>query len=87
MQTRLRFGARHELPAIFVRNGDGSESLANFTIDAGELTVHRVARHFVVRRGGLSGCIVNEDFSGTGERLGSGTVAPEVERVTRGAQR
>ncbi len=84
VQTRLRFDARSELPAVFVRNDDGSESLVNFTVDADELIVHRVARQFTVRRGGLKGCIVNEDFSGVGERLGSGTVAPAVERAVKG---
>jgi type IV secretion system protein VirB9 len=86
VQTRLRFGPQQELPAIFVRNDDGSESLVNFSIDAGELVVHRVSRQFIVRRGRLEGCIVNEGFTGSGERLESGTVAPAVERVTRGRQ-
>jgi type IV secretion system protein VirB9 len=86
VQTRLRFDARSELPAIFVRNDDGTESLVNFTVDADGLVVHRVARQFTVRRGRLKGCIVNEDFSGAGERLGSGTVAPAVERAVRGVQ-
>jgi type IV secretion system protein VirB9 len=86
VQTRLRFGSQRELPAIFARNDDGSESLVNFTIDAGEVVVHRVSRHFVVRRGGLEGCIVNAGFTGEGERLESGTVAPGVERMTKGAR-
>jgi type IV secretion system protein VirB9 len=86
VQTRLRFGTRRELPAIFVRNDDGTESLINFTMESGEVVVHRVARRFVVRRGYLSGCIVNQAFGGGGERLESGTVAPSVERVTTGAR-
>jgi type IV secretion system protein VirB9 len=45
--------------------------------------VHRVSRRFIVRRGRLEGCIVNEAFTGGGERLESGTVAPAVERVTK----
>jgi type IV secretion system protein VirB9 len=87
VQTRLRFGARSELPALFVRNDDGSESLLNFTVEADEVIVHRVARQFVVRRGRLEGCIVNQGFTGAGERLHSGTVAPDVERATRGGPR
>jgi type IV secretion system protein VirB9 len=86
VQTHLRFGSRQELPAVFVRNDDGSESLVNFTIEADEMIVHRVARRFSVRRGRLRGCIVNESFTGAGQRLESGTVTPAVERVTRGAQ-
>ncbi len=86
VQTRLRFGARQELPAIFVRNDDGSESLINFNVDSGEVVVQRTARQLMLRRGHLQGCIVNRGFSGTGERLQSGTVAPDVERHTRGAR-
>jgi type IV secretion system protein VirB9 len=85
VQTHLRFGSRQDLPAVFVRNDDGSESLVNFTIEADEMIVHRVARRFSVRRGRLLGCIVNESFTGAGQRLDSGTVTPAVERVTRGA--
>ena len=86
VHTHLRFGPRQELPAVFVRNDDGSESLINFALEGGELVVQRVARQFVARRGRLSGAIVNGAFSGTGEPLGSGTIAPTVERVTREMQ-
>jgi type IV secretion system protein VirB9 len=85
VHTRLRFGAHAELPAIFVRNDDGSESLLNFNMEGGDVVIHRVARRFVVRRGLLRGCIVNKSFNGGGERLDSGTISPSVERVTRGA--
>jgi type IV secretion system protein VirB9 len=85
VQTRLRFAPQQELPAIFVRNDDGSESLLNFSVEADEVVVHRVARQFVVRRGRLQGCVLNAGFTGAGERLESGTVAPGVERVTKGA--
>jgi type IV secretion system protein VirB9 len=83
VQTRLRFAPQQELPALFLRNDDGSESLVNFTVVNDELIVHRVSRRFVVRRGRLEGCIVNEGYTGAGESLPSGTVAPQVERLTR----
>jgi type IV secretion system protein VirB9 len=83
VQTRLRFAPQQELPALFVRNEDGTESLVNFTVVADELIVHRISRRFVVRRGRLEGCIVNAGFTGGGESLPSGTVAPKVERRTR----
>jgi type IV secretion system protein VirB9 len=83
VQTRLRFDPHEELPAIFVRNDDGSESLLNFTVEDGELVVQRIARQLTVRRGRLEGCILNQGYSGSGQRLESGTVAPAVERVTR----
>jgi type IV secretion system protein VirB9 len=83
IQTRLRFDSHEELPAIFVRNDDGSESLLNFTMDGAELVVHRIARRLSVRRGGLEGCILNQNYSGSGQRLDSETIAPAVERTTR----
>jgi type IV secretion system protein VirB9 len=84
VHTRLRFAANSDLPAIFVRNEDGSESLLNFSMDAGDLIVHRVAKQFILRRGKLTGCVVNQGFKGGGERLDSGTVAPNVERRVQG---
>jgi type IV secretion system protein VirB9 len=83
VHTRLGFGDRAELPAIFVRNEDGSESLLNFSMDGGDVLVHRLAPKLILRRGRLTGCIVNRSFSGSGTRLESGTVSPRVERESR----
>jgi len=83
VQTHLRFDSDKELPAIFIRNDDGSESLLNFSADAGELVVHRIARQLTVRRGRLHGCILNRGYVGSGERLESGTVTPKVKRATQ----
>jgi type IV secretion system protein VirB9 len=85
LHTHLQFDARSELPALFVRNDDGSESLLNFNVEHGEVVIHRIARRFVVRRGRLTGCIVNKGFEATAVAPSSGTVAPEVERSTRAA--
>ena len=75
-----------ELPAIFVRGEDDTESLLNFSVDGGDIVIHRVAREFIVRRGRLTGCIVNKGFVGTGERLDSGTLAPTVQRERKGVR-
>ena len=83
VHTHLQFDSRSELPALFVRNDDGSESLLNFNVERGEVVIHRIARQFVVRRGRLTGCIVNRGLEGSGEALSNGTVAPEIERATR----
>jgi len=80
VHTRLRFAASAELPAIFVRNDDESESLLNFSMEGDEVVIHRVAAHFILRRGKLTGCIVNKGFAGSGNRLDSGTIAPQVLR-------
>ena len=85
VQTRLTFAARAEVPAIFVRNEDGSESLVNSNVDQDQVVLHRVAPTFVLRRGGLVGCVTNRSFSGGGERLPTGTVSDTVDRTTVGA--
>lgn len=87
VRTTLIFGAHTELPAVFALNEDGSESLVNFDVHEGRMVVQRVARRLIVRRGKLAGCIVDRAFTGGGERLSSGTIAPTVERVTRSAAR
>jgi len=86
VHTRITFGDQSEIPAIFVRNEDGSESLLNFSMDAGDVVIHRVASKFVLRRGKLTGCIVNKGYEGAGLRLDSGTVSPQIERDVKGAR-
>lgn len=83
VHTRLTFADRAEIPAIFVRNEDGSESLLNFSMDDGAVLVHRLAPKLILRRGRLTGCIVNQGFAGSGTRLKSGTVSPNVERESK----
>jgi type IV secretion system protein VirB9 len=85
VRTTLVFGAHTELPAVFALNEDGSESLVNFDVRGGRVVIQRVARRLIVRRGNLAGCIVDRTFAGGGERLTSGTIAPNVERATRTA--
>lgn len=84
VHTRIKFPAKAEFPAIFVKNDDDSESLLNFNIENDEVVIHRVARRFVLRRGQLVGCVVNKAFEGGGERVGNNTVVPNVYRQTRG---
>lgn len=84
VQTRLKFPSKAEFPAIFVKNDDNTESLLNFNVDNDEVVIHRVSRRFVLRRGQLVGCVVNQSFDGGGERLNNNTVVPGVQRQTRG---
>jgi type IV secretion system protein VirB9 len=84
VHTRLRFAAKAEQPGIFVLNDDGTESLINFSMEAGDVVIHRVVRQLIVRRGKLIGRVVNKGYTGSGERLESGTVSPAVRRVGEG---
>jgi type IV secretion system protein VirB9 len=88
VHTHIRFSLRGEVPAIFVRNEDATESLLNFSIDAvtGEVVIHRLASTFLLRRGRTVGCIVNRSYAGSGERLPTGAAAPDVTRELRGGK-
>lgn len=86
VHTRLAFAAKAEQPAIFVLNEDGTESLLNFSMDDGDVILHRVARRLILRRGNLAACVVNKAFTGSGDQLKSHTVADEVERTTKGVR-
>jgi len=81
VQTHLLFDRQAELPALFVLNDDGSEALVDFHVRQTEIVVHRVARRFLLRRGRLTGCVVNRSFSGAGAALPSGTLSPQVLRL------
>lgn len=83
VEMTLVFGAHAELPAVFALNEDGSESLVNVGVQAGRVVIQRIVRRVILRRGKLTGCIVDRAFEGGGERLSSGTIASNVRRVTR----
>jgi type IV secretion system protein VirB9 len=80
VRTHLTFPANAEFPAVYVQNDDHTESLVNFTVTADGLTIQRIARRFILRRGGLKGCVVNQGFDGSGDRLPTGTVSIDVRR-------
>ncbi len=84
IETHLVFAPRAQLPAVFVRNADGSESLVNFDMRGDEMIIQLIARRLILRRGRLSGCILDRAYRGGGRRLVTGTIAPDVWRVTRG---
>jgi type IV secretion system protein VirB9 len=83
VHTRIRFGTRSEIPAIFVRHQDGTEGLLNFSLQDGEVIIHRLAPRLILRRGRLVGCIVNRGYAGSGERLPNGTISPNVVREVK----
>jgi type IV secretion system protein VirB9 len=83
VHTRLTFAGNADQPAIFVLNEDGTESLLNFSMDEGDVILHRVARRLILRRGHLTGCVVNKAYTGSGGELKSHTVSSTVERATR----
>jgi len=83
--TFLRYAGGREMPAVFVVNADGSESLVDSHVEVDTVVVHRVAERFVFRRGGSVGCVVNKSFDPRGIETLSGTVDKDVVRIVKGA--
>lgn len=59
--TYLRFFGEQDLPAVFVVNEDGSESVANKHFERDVLVIERVARRFTLRKGKTVACVWNEN--------------------------
>ncbi|MDD4456353.1 MAG: P-type conjugative transfer protein VirB9 [Syntrophotalea acetylenica] len=88
--TYFQFTNNREMPAIYVINPDGSESLVNTHIDPARpdtIAVHKIARQMVLRKGGAVACILNKSYDPDGIGNSAGTTVRGVERVVKGAER
>ena len=81
--TTFRFKGATELPAIYLGFDDGKDELVPRSIDGELVTVHAVAKKFVLRRGDLVTCVFNERFVPEGIEPGTKTTSPNVVRLTK----
>ncbi len=87
--TYLTFANNSEMPAVYVVNPDGSESLVNTHIDPEKpdtIVVHKVARQLVMRKGTSVACIFNKTYDPQGVTNETGTTTPGVQRVIKGSR-
>lgn len=87
--TYLTFSNNREMPAIYVVNPDGSESLVNTSIDPDRpdtIVVHNIGRQLVLRKGNSVACVFNHSYDPEGVTNTTGTTTPGVQRVIRGNQ-
>jgi type IV secretion system protein VirB9 len=87
LQLRLTFPPHAALPAVFVAEPDGRETLVNTHVEDDAVFVHRLAERFVLRRGRDVGCVVDRAVHEQARRAESGTIDPGVYRTTRDAPR
>ncbi len=85
--TTFTFGGNAEIPAIYIENSDGSESLVPKTTDGNLVMVHAVSRKFILRRGKDTLCVFNEAYSPEGINPETNTTSPSVERVLKPEQK
>lgn len=81
--TTFVFSGNQEMPAIYIENSDGTESLVPKTVQGDLVLVHAISRKFILRRGSDTLCIFNEAYSPVGVDPGTNTTSPSVERVVR----
>lgn len=86
VQTHLRFSRHQDMPALFLKNEDGSESLLNFHVDHDEVVVHRVVQRLILRRGALSGCVVNRAYGRNADVGAGATISSSVRRELQGGE-
>lgn len=81
--TTFAFVGNQEMPAIYIENSDGSESLVPKSVDGNVVLVHAISRKFILRRGGDVLCVFNEAYDRDGIDPDTNTTSPSVERVVR----
>lgn len=81
--TTFAFNGNQEMPAIYIENSDGTESLVPKTVQGDLLLVHAMSRKFILRRGSDTLCIFNEAYSPVGVNPGTNTTSPSVQRVVK----
>jgi len=87
--TFFKFPGVVDIPAIFMVNPDGSESIVNHHIQgqANDIVVmHKVTGQWVLRLGYFVLSVFNESYDAVGESNSSRTASPEVIRHVRGAE-
>lgn len=82
-ETTFRFAGNREVPAIYLINSDGSESLVPKDVRGELVVVHATAREFRLRKGNVVLCVFNEAFDPVGINPGTNTTSPSVERRAR----
>lgn len=83
--TYMRFPGGQEVPAVFMINADGSESIVNGAMRDDQFVVQVVAKQLVLRKGRSVACLQNRSYNHHGIATPTGTASPEVERVIRAA--
>lgn len=81
--TTFAFIGNQEMPAIYIENSDGSESLVPKSVDGNLVLVHAISRKFILRSGGDVLCVFNEAYDRVGINPDTNTTSPSVERVVK----
>lgn len=76
--TFLKFAAGADVPAFYVTDSFGDESLVNYNVDGDWIVIQRTAKEMTLRNGKYVGCLINANRAAT--RTDTGTVSSNVTR-------
>lgn len=82
----LTFSNNRDMPAVYSVDEAGNEALINTNVDGNTIVVQRLVKSLMLRKGSAVASVINKSFNlDGGVDNTSGTVAPDVERVIKGA--
>jgi len=81
--TTFTLAGNQEMPAVYMENSDGSESLVPQSVDGNLVMVHAISRKFILRRGKDVLCVFNEAYDRVGINPDTNTTSPSVERIVK----
>lgn len=87
--TYITFAPNKEMPAIFLINPDGTESLVNTNINPqhpNTIIIHSLSKQFMVRKGNRAVCIINLGDEAQILDKSNGTTLKGVERKIKGTK-
>ncbi len=84
----LTFAPNRDMPAVYVRDSQGNESLVNTNVVSGNtISVQRLVPSLILRKGEYVASVLNRSFdSSAGKDNVTGTVASDVERTVKEPQ-
>lgn len=82
-QTFMLFSAANPLPAAFIIEPDGSESLVDYHVEDDTMVLHRVVTRVILRRGALVAGITNRSPTLPIQAAPTGTASGKVQRSIR----
>lgn len=84
----LTFSNNRDMPAVYSVDVEGNEALINTNvIDGNTIVIQRLVSRLMLRKGKAVASVINKSFDlDGGTDNTTGTVAPDVERVIKGAQ-
>lgn len=81
--TTFAFVGNQDMPAIYIENADGSESLVPKSVDGNLVMVHAISAKFILRSGKDVLCVFNQAYNRVGINPETSTTSPSVERVVK----